>query len=249
MEHKDTRKKGIVILSFLGLGDLLVCSPIFRQKANEYSTVIVPASGRYKKTAMHLFRDRANIFVQSFPDEINHSGQIVQQIFLKKFGFHTLRLGRFESEYLQEPGIRADEYFYKQANLNFDTRWTEFQFVRDYSRERHLEAIFGIDDKPFIFLHQDKLRGMEVDIRTLSPGLRIVEPNPSLKEFTLLDYIGIIERATEIHCIESSFSALIESLSVDIPKYIHRYSRVKVSENPQNEFTYRTDWQIIVKPK
>ena len=63
-------------------------------------------------------------------------------------------------------------------------------------------------------------------------------------KFSFFDYLKIIENASEIHCIESSFAALIESLEYSIPKYAHRYARPEAKNDFRHEFTYRSNWHV-----
>ena len=68
----------------------------------------------------------------------------------------------------------------------------------------------------------------------------------NMKEFNLVDYTKIIENAKEIHVIESSFAAYIESLPLDIPLYAHRYSRGHALNDFRHEFTYKKPWVIFL---
>jgi hypothetical protein len=78
----------------------------------------------------------------------------------------------------------------------------------------------------------------------IPPNLRIIKPDISLKEFNFFDYTMIIENSKEIHCIESSFAALIESIPLRVPKFAHRYARPEATSDFRHEFTYRSSWGI-----
>jgi hypothetical protein len=246
MLNSTGKAKGLVVSSFLRLGDQIVCSPIYRILAERYPVVVIPSNQEYLFTIKNLLKDCTNIIVQGIPNQISHSGQLVMRKYLEVFGFDSLRIGRFADDYMTIPNVRTDEYFYIQAKLDFDNRWSRFYFDRDSERESWLEKELGISDEPFIFVHEDLSRGMKIKRNLIPNGIRVIEPNKAIAGAQVLDYLGIIERAMEIHCIESSFSALIESIDLQTPKFIHRYAREKVMKNSANEFTYRSSWTIYM---
>jgi hypothetical protein len=67
-----------------------------------------------------------------------------------------------------------------------------------------------------------------------------------MNKYSLVDYTKVIESATEIHVIESSFAAYVETLSVEMPLYAHRYSRGHALNDFRHEFTYRKPWVILL---
>jgi hypothetical protein len=136
--------RGVVISAYLGLGDQIVCSPIYRHYASKFPVVLVPTSRYYQSSVKSLLRDCPNILVQSYPDLVRHSGQVLQRIVLSKFNFAHIELGRFAEGYLEQPGVLADENFYLQAGVPFDYRWSKFVFRRQIDREQALERKLGI---------------------------------------------------------------------------------------------------------
>lgn len=236
--------RGVVISAYLGLGDQIVCSPIYRHYASKFPVVLVPTRRYYQASIKNLLGDCPNILVQSYPDLIRHSGQALQRLVLSKFNFAHIELGRFAEGYLEQPGVLADENFYLQAGIPFDYRWSKFVFCRKIDREEALERKLGIRSKDYIFVHEDRSREMTIDRALLPRGVEVIEPNPSIPDAQVFDYLGVIERAREVHCIESSFSAMIESMDLKVSKFIHRYARKKVVDNPLNQFSYRSPWKI-----
>jgi hypothetical protein len=72
----------------------------------------------------------------------------------------------------------------------------------------------------------------------------IITPNKLLKNSNFFNYGYVLENAAEIHCIESSFAALIEILDIRVPKYVHRYARPEAANDFHHEFTYKSTWNI-----
>lgn len=145
------------------------------------------------------------------------------------------------------PQTRFDENFYMQARKPLCDRWNKFDFVRNREKEKALGEIYA--DKirrPYVFLHEDKKRGFIIDRALISETFQIIEPLPvEHSKFTVFDYYSLIMGASEIHCIESSFAAFIESINVKHVKlYAHRYARPNAVYDYRYEFTYRSDWTI-----
>ena len=74
----------------------------------------------------------------------------------------------------------------------------------------------------------------------------IIEPLSNKSKFTVFNYIKILESAEQIHCIESSFAALIESIEIKANLFAHRYARPEAKNDYKHEFTYKKDWQILL---
>jgi len=96
-----------------------------------------------------------------------------------------------------------------------------------------------------LFLHEDIRRGYIIDRTKLPRNIKIVEPLIDREHYLLVDYRLVLENAMQIHIIESSFSAFIESIGLDTPLYAHRYARPEALYRFNHEFTYRKDWTIL----
>ena len=116
---------------------------------------------------------------------------------------------------------------------------------RNREKERQIFEYLGCKDSDYIFLHEDESRNFLVRRDLIPSNIKIIKPDISLKEFDFFDYTMVIENAKEIHCIESSFTAFIESLPLDVPKFAHRYARPEAKNDFCHEFTYRSSWNIL----
>jgi hypothetical protein len=102
----------------------------------------------------------------------------------------------------------------------------------------------GCKKGEYQFLHEDPQRNFLVNRKYLNPNLKVITPNKLLKNSNFFNYGYVLENAAEIHCIESSFAALIESLDIRVPKYAHRYARPEAANDFHHEFTYKSTWNI-----
>jgi AraC-like DNA-binding protein len=144
--------------------------------------------------------------------------------------------------------MRFDENFYSQLNLSFLKRWEKFFVPRVSDKEDEVYNLLVNDEAKkngYIFLHEDRERSFVIDRKLLPQDVLIIEPKQNIKDINFFDYLKIIENADQIHCIESSFAALIESLGLNSkPKFAHRYARPEAFYDYKHEFTYRTEWTI-----
>lgn len=162
-------------------------------------------------------------------------------------GLKIISLGRFDSKYFSLSGMRLDEIFYFQSKLPLEARWSGFEFNPSLEKEQILlkeykEALKG----PYVFLHEDRSRGFIIDRARIRKELIVIEPDPTL-DFTIFDYKSLIENASEVHCIESSFSIFIDQLTKNNQKlFVHRYSRPEAKNSFRHELNYKRDWKIIL---
>ena len=139
--------------------------------------------------------------------------------------------------------IKFDENFYRQASVDFLHRWESFQISRNTDREKKVFETYSVKKGGYVFLHEDVHRGFVIDRSLINTTLPIVSPKTN-SHYRFVDYLMLIENAAEIHCIESSFAALIEGMQINVPKIAHRYSRPEAKSNPRMEFTYNAAWKI-----
>jgi hypothetical protein len=239
------KPQGIYILGNQGLGDHLLCNGIYREYAQRYKKCIIAVRHNYYHTIKRMISDVKNIQIVSFSDHYWTFKMEAHANFLIRFGYDTLRLGKFGPDFFLDKSKRLDANFYDQAKLSLDIRWDSFNIVRDSIAEEKLFKLLIGNNKEYIFLHDDKRRDFIIDIDLLPKNVQIVEPSEKLKnKFSFFDYLKIIENAKEIHCIESSFAALIEGFEYEIPKYAHRYARPEAKNDFRHEFTYKSKWHV-----
>ena len=135
------------------------------------------------------------------------------------------------------------EVFYRDANIDYEKRWDSFKYNRDLDAEQIINETNSKLD--YIFVHDDKKRNFCINERLL-PNIDVYKPMHSLSEkveTTIFDYVPLLEKAKEIHCMDSSFAIMIDHIPslMDKDKYIHRYVRKGTGGGP----LYRNNWKII----
>ena len=135
-------------------------------------------------------------------------------------------------------GIRSDisfpELFYAQLGIPYRERWDSCPL------EEAATAISQLETDIPIFVHDDAARGYHiVKAITAKPVFRPWEDGGSI-----LRYVAILRAASEIHCIDSSFYHVVESLiGITAKLYYHRYARLYI----YGWFDYprRYAWQVL----
>jgi hypothetical protein len=230
----------------LGLGDHLLCNGLYRSLAKRHDRVYLVAKTHNSEALKTMLCDVPNITVLSVDSLRADSVQKRLGAFAKRFKVPYMGIGFYgKGFFLPDEAVRFDQQFYRQAGVPFEERWTSFRFCRDKKRETELADSYGFAPKKYIFVHEDPARGYLIDRSRIESPLPVVSPrtNPPARFF---DYAGILENAAEIHCIESSFAALIEGMGLNLPKRAHRYARPEALNDFRHEFTYKSDWEILI---
>ena len=225
------------------MGDHLLCIGIYQEYARKYSKVFITVSRKYYSELTSIIGDVNNITLIVLPtNHLSRSTRFTQQI-AQLLKIKVVGLGGYGESFLKSE-MRFDQNFYHQAEVDFECRWTSFSELRNIEKEEKLFRYLSCNDVPYIFIHEDKSRGFTINRDLLPLGLRIVQPQTDLVGYSLIDYRKVIEGASEIHVIESSFAAYIESLVTTVPLFAHRYARPETYKDYRHEFTYKKIWKI-----
>jgi hypothetical protein len=234
----------------LGLGDHIICNGILRKLRETYDVVHMPVKAHNLHSVQDMVRDDTGI------ELISVAGDPEAVRYLNMFKTHVEKVvgvGHFGSDFLME-SKSFDESFYKQAALTHDDRWNAFYYCRDEQKESALLQAADLPEK-YIFVHDDKNRNYEIDKTHFNEEYAVFRPQHKFgenTESTLFHYGKIIENATEIHCIDSSFACYTEHLDCSkVDKMVlHRYIKQERELNTDNKNhpffpQYRQKWEII----
>lgn len=193
-----------VLLNHLGLGDHLLCNGLVRELAKT-EKFIVPCYHRNLPSVRFMLDDVVNVEVAPINGDL-------EMIHLADT-FKPICLG-----YYCKDGFDAENFdveFYRQAGVPFEKRWSEFH-----------HGLISLHEKlpkgDYIFVHDDAERGFE--ITRLPKGVQVIRPDKNVKN--IFEHIPLLIFAKEIHCINSSFLILIDSLTLPKrPLVFHHYAR------------------------
>jgi len=123
------------------------------------------------------------------------------------------------------------------VGIPFIERWNSWYCPRDLNCEDEMIKELNLPDK-FILVHDISSVGT-FDLKIKS-NLPIVKVSKLKSERSMFDWIGIIERATEIHCIDSSFIHLVNSVNLNTDSlYYHMIKPSKLS------IKFKKNWSCI----
>jgi Zn-finger nucleic acid-binding protein len=234
----------------LGLGDHIICNGILRKLRESYDIVHMPVKRHNLLNVQDMFKDDNGI------ELISVSGDAEAVRYRDMFKGHINKIigvGNYGQDFLQDSSS-FDESFYRQVEMEYSERWKLFSYSRDLDKE---SALYDAADLPgkYIFVHDDRGRDYEIEDSFFEGGLFVFRPSHQFGadcETTLFHYGKIIENATEIHCIDSSFACYIEHLDCStVDKMVlHRYIKQEKEFNTQDKNhpffpQYRQKWEII----
>lgn len=235
----------IIIAPHQGLGDHLICNGLYNFYAKKYGKVIILVKRSYFRELSNLLGNLKNVKLIKIPARYGWKFVRVIQVISKFFKIEFLGLGFYGENFFLEK-IRFDHNFYIQANVPFGLRWQPLNYKRNINRERELFNRLKCTPQKYLFLHEDIRRGYIIDRTKLPRNIQIVEPLIYREHYLLVDYRLVLENAMQIHIIESSFSAFIESIGLDTPLFAHRYARPEALYQFNHEFTYKQNWTILL---
>ena len=127
------------------------------------------------------------------------------------------------------------------AGLNIEDKWEKFYIQRDLEKEKEVfYNILGLkDSSKFLFFHDDIGKEYFFNPQYFSQGIKIIRPN-EYKDIGIFDFLYTLEKASEIHVMNSSFLNLIDCIQLSNPYlFYHKYVR-----NDAIEVTLKLKWKI-----
>lgn len=234
-------ENSIYIYHHLGLGDHIICNGIIRHYAETYNKVYVFVKSNNIENVKYMYRDNQKIkFIVLSEEEIWY--------FL---GFNPLNeylIVGITPEWFYNLDVKKlwntfDEGFYAAAGIPHEYKWKKFYFKRDIEKEK--DAFYNklnLNDDKFIFLH-DNLKQNRIFNESLIPkNIKIINPN-NYPLINLFDFLYTIEKAEEVHVMNSSFMNLIDCMQLKTGKlFLHSYARKDMGDNPNPKL--KLNWTI-----
>jgi len=222
------------VRSHMGLGDMILCNAIVRNICKKYKNVVTFVKPEYEKSIKFMYRDIPNLELivinECDIDKLLDTVDVKNKIWL---GFGNI-------EHLLEK-YRFDECFYRQVGLKYERRWTDFYVERDKISEENLFSKSGLVKGEYIFIHDDKERGLLIPDKMLPQGITHYRPDRAVEN--IFDYCTIIENAKQIHVMDSCFKHIADSLDLTNELYYHVYLRSNRNHNVTNS---RLSWNYII---
>lgn len=189
----------LYIFHHLGLGDHLICNGLVRYllktKSPDHINLAVKARNLSNVERMYRDESRIRFIVADEPNDFLRS--IDGNAELIRIGFENCNHSEF------------DVGFYHQIGVDFSVRWSHWYCERDYKQEfKVLEELNLPED--FVLVN-DSCSGGRYDLNVQSE-MPIVYFSKLQSETSIFDWTAVIEKAKEIHTVDSSFLHLVNSI-------------------------------------
>ncbi len=210
----------LLIYHHLGLGDHIMCHGIVREYSKKYEKVSLLCLPHNLVSVAFMYRDLKNLTVIKGDEEFikNYLSQKSSRFDeVKVIGFQNLD---------RNSGVSLEKQFYQMAGIPLAKKWDSFFVERDMEKEKLTFEQARLPDE-YAFLHEDTERNYRIDRKKIDGKFRVFAPSEKLTE-NVFDYCTIIEKAKEIHVIDSSFMFLIDCLkyeNLEQKLFVHRYAR------------------------
>jgi hypothetical protein len=195
------------IYNHLGLGDHIICNGLYREiiNTNDFYTLFVKHHN--VETVSFMIKDLNNINIKS----VNDDSEVISYLTTNNISRESIILIGFCQ--IPLPGAKDfDDSFYIQHNLPFEKRWSSFKCDRDLESEKNIFDKFNVKEGEYVFVHDDKSRGYEIDESYLiNKDLPIIRPIIGLTKNSF-DYCYLMENSKESHFMDSSFRLIFDSL-------------------------------------
>lgn len=221
--------KKILIHQHLGLGDHIVCNGLIREICKQNNDYYIAIKNHNFESVKYMFRDVPNL--KCIP-VIDDSEVIIKK---RELNCELLKIGH---EYFNQH-LQFDQSFYHQLNIDFNKRWDSFYLQRDEAKEIEVYNKYNPPDD-YIFVHDDEERNVKLS-RLITGNKHVIKANKKITP-NIFENLLLLEKAKEIHVMESSFLFICDSFNFKSKLFIHRYSRYI----PPNFYpSLKNKWEII----
>lgn len=225
--------KNCLIYQPCGLGDIIWIQPILDRYINDGYKVHLPVIDLYydmlatqlQKPNLIWYHESQNFPLKEFYGThmtVNTETDIYVPV-------------SFANYYLKNCSIMASKYYYTNTPLS---NWHKsFSLTRNEEREQKLINVYNINlKKPFTLLNMtygtppNHVVRSTPKIHTDNQVIEMSFEKDKKHQFNLFDWIGVIEKATEIHTVETSLCYLVDKYSKT--DNIFMYEKRRDNERP-----------------
>jgi hypothetical protein len=233
-----------VIVTHLGVGDGIIQSGLAVALLERYERLAFPTYPRQLATFKSIFAAEPRITAYTVPRvpgedwgsprDSTYDAALAEQ---KLLGLPQVRLGMYSGR-----GIGWDftKSFYEQANVDYEMRWRACPIASAWQCVPQV-GVTLLNGQKRIFLHDDNARGFIIHRGRVGRGY-VLSPSREIDQ-SILRYAAFMIDADEVHCIDSAFFWLADSLPCRGRLYLHKYPRWQRPWDFQYE-TYR-HWNYV----
>lgn len=214
--------KDYLIHHHLGLGDHIVCNAIVRKKYFDLNNIVLVVKKHNLDSVKSLYQDINISFLPVSSDkeaEDNYKNYEVIRIGFKKCTNNW------------------EESFYRQLNLDYSVRYKDFFLPRNFESENSLFEKINPPNKFALCNIRSSQKLHNFPIQTSLPLVQMEFLTNNIFDWTL-----IIEKASEIHMIDSAPFQLVKQLNLNTDKIFYD---TRSLDSSRTKPTFNQDWKII----
>lgn len=235
MEQTNLKNIGqsFIIHHHLGLGDSIICNGLVNYLSRKYNKIYLPVKTNIYKKIEYLYSENSNVELFEINNE---SRELDITNFAKENSLKILRLG------FENIGTTAFNLaFYKQIKIPYRYSFKYFNLPKAYDREEelknHLINYYNVDPKNYSVVHNEyQWPGGTFKLKNTDQKNTIFVTRESDLFNNIFYYQKLIQDATTIHCINSSFLHLVERVKTSAKLYYHHLRKNKM--HLSNRWTY-----------
>jgi hypothetical protein len=202
----------VVIVHHIGLGDHIMLNGMARH-LSQIRRIIILVNIGHKESIDFMYRDCPAITVDAHDNlETNMRNVLFNYV---NTGCEILPLATYGlQDQIWKAFAHGDTPFvtwahlpYFQAKVNPEYMKTKFHVERDPEREQACMVRHDLTGKDYIFVHSEPARHKP---NIVESQYQVFNPDPTETPFNVFDYLGVLENAKEIHCINSSWAWVVE---------------------------------------
>lgn len=241
-----------VVLTHLGMGDMLSISPAVKYIAHRYALVYVFSKQKYLDNAIALYENTPNIKPISHGTiELNELNDIREILSRFDFQFDLFACGMYKQN--RSPFEQIPDNFYRDLGLHtsiYDNWFSlpdRFYSIDNVFMNKGIDCIFLCGRSANSDITQFIKDNVSSDLLIIDPAINHYDfPDPrhaiaaSYISKPIFEYVHVLQRAKEIHVIDSAFSLLAKFTgNPNAKKYLYLNSGATVSTN------FFKDWEMI----
>jgi hypothetical protein len=238
--RSDLYMKECVIISHLGLGDLILISGLAVYLSERYDVVRFPCRTQDENSVRSFFFLQPRIMVYSFNADSTTPANFPIHHSERKPDF--VRLGFYAARSLADDSIPMDrnisfaENFYKQAGVDYSVRWDKCPLQEVVDKFYDVE-VAGIPK--YHFLHDDTKRRFKIKYSWQ------YEISPENNGASILAYAGLLSSASYVEVIDGPFLHLAESIRTNGELNYHKYARPLSARWNDIDCPTRKKWNVL----
>jgi hypothetical protein len=222
-----------------GLGDIFYLQKVADYFIKQGLQIIWPISNNYSYLKDYLINE--NIDFCSVDDDFYGKEHFCKNEFYDDNNLIFLPMQKF---------VMKEKY--PSLNLSDDNWQNYVQIKRNYQREKFCFDKFKVEQQDFIFVN--KIFASPPDYLDLkfsidSDAKNVIENSAdNFNIFNIFDYLMILEKANEIHTIETSFCYLVEILDTTDKLFMYPRKVNNVNQHPDYNYIngiYKKNWRYI----